>query len=105
MPEEIRELVREMGRENNAPGRGRGRPMRLEPPEAEQLERLTLPLLAIAGELDFSYAASAARYLEERVPSARAEVMPGVAHMIGLEAPEELARAITAFVEPMAYRS
>jgi hypothetical protein len=27
--------------------------------------------------------------------------MPGVAHMIGLEAPDELARVILEFLEPM----
>ena len=42
--EDIRELVREMDRANNEPGRVRGRPIPLEPPASEQLERLTMPV-------------------------------------------------------------
>ena len=59
------------------------------------------PILAIAGELDFSGVAATARYLEANAPNARAEVWPDVAHMIGMEQPERLANAITTFVGPL----
>ncbi len=64
--------------------------------------RLTMPVLAIAGALDVSDVAAVARHLEAEVPTARALVMPDVAHMIGLEAPDALARAILELVEPLA---
>jgi 3-oxoadipate enol-lactonase len=96
--EDIRELVREMDHGITASDDPRGRPIRMEPPAAEQLKHLTAPLLAIAGELDFSFAADTARYLEAHAPDARELVMPGVAHMIGLEAPDDLAAHITTFL-------
>ena len=53
-----------------------GRPIRLTPPAAQQLDRLTMPVLAIAGALDVSDVATCARMLEEQVPTARALMMP-----------------------------
>jgi pimeloyl-ACP methyl ester carboxylesterase len=106
VPDEIRELVREMAlqvaRDRRDPEHHSGRPIRLAPPAAQQLDRLTMPVLAIAGALDVSDVAACARMLEEHVPTARALIMPDVAHMIGLEAPEALARAILDLVEPLA---
>jgi 3-oxoadipate enol-lactonase len=101
VPAEIRELVREMDRDISDPGRVKGRSTRLQPPASEQLERLTMPALAIVGELDFSYLVASAEYLAANAPDARAIVMPSVAHMIGLEAPEKLARHITEFLAPI----
>jgi pimeloyl-ACP methyl ester carboxylesterase len=101
VPEDIRELVREMDRALNEPGVVRGRPVPMRPSASEQLERLTMPVLAVAGELDFSYHVATTGYLADNAPDARAVVMPGVAHLIGLEAPEELAGHITDFLAPM----
>jgi pimeloyl-ACP methyl ester carboxylesterase len=101
VPSDIRELVREMDRANNAPGRIKGRPIYLDPPASERLERLTMPILAVAGGLDFSETLASARFLEERVPSARAIVLPDVAHMMGFEAPAELAAEIVALLAPL----
>jgi pimeloyl-ACP methyl ester carboxylesterase len=41
---------------------------------------------------------ASAEYLAANAPNARAVVMPEVAHMIGLEAPEELGALITDFL-------
>lgn len=105
VPEDIRELVREMDREiaqaSSDAGRHIGRPIPLDPPAGAQLDRLTMPLLAIAGELDVSDVAAVAHHLEEQLPTARALIMPGVAHMINLEAPQELGREIVALLEPI----
>jgi len=101
VPDDIRELVREMDRAINATGRERGTPLPLQPAASEQLERLTMPVLATAGELDFSYILATVEYLAANAPDARAVVMPGVAHMIGLEAPDELAALITDLLEPL----
>ena len=106
VPAEIRELVREMDleaiRARRDPSRPMGRPIPLDPPAGRQLARLSMPILAIAGALDASDVAAVARHLEEQVPTARALIMPDVAHLIGLEAPEALARAILDLVEPLA---
>jgi pimeloyl-ACP methyl ester carboxylesterase len=106
VPSEIRELVREMDlgsiRARRDPTRPRGRQTPLDPPAGRQLARLTMPVLAIAGALDVSDVSAVARHLEDQVPTARALLMPDVAHMIGLEAPDALARAILELVEPLA---
>ncbi len=60
-----------------------------------------MPVLAVCGELDFSYHVRSAEYLAANAPNARAEIMPGVAHMIGLEAPDELGALITDFLAPL----
>lgn len=101
VPADIRELVREMDRALNQPGVVRGRPTPMRPPASERLERLAMPVLAVAGELDFSYHAASAEYLAANAPDARAVIMPGVAHLVGLEAPEELAALITEILAPL----
>jgi 3-oxoadipate enol-lactonase len=101
VPEDIREVVRVMDRAINETGRVSGRPLRLLPPASEQLDRLAMPVLAVCGELDFSYHVEAAHYLAANAPDARAVIMPGVAHMIGLEAPQELGAQITDFLAPL----
>ena len=66
VPDEIRELVREMAlrvaRDQRDPEHHSGRPIRLTPPAAQQLDRLTMPVLAIAGALDVSDVAACARH-------------------------------------------
>jgi pimeloyl-ACP methyl ester carboxylesterase len=106
VPDEIRELVREMDleaiRARRDPSLPRGRPIPLDPLAGGQLARLRMPVLAIAGALDASDVAAVAHHLEAQVPTATALIMPDVAHMIGLEAPDALARAILGFVKPLA---
>ena len=106
VPDEIRELVREMDleaiRARRDPARPRGRPIPLDPPAGGQLARLTMPVLAIAGALDASDVTAVADHLEAQVPTATALIMPDVAHMIGLEAPDALAHAILGLVKPLA---
>ncbi|MFN8120795.1 MAG: alpha/beta hydrolase, partial [Thermoleophilia bacterium] len=87
-PAAVRDAVRRMSLENDLPHRVTGQPIRLEPPAAERLAELRCPVLAVAGALDFSDVAQTARHLEAQVPGARAVVLEGVAHMIGMEAPE-----------------
>lgn len=101
VPEDIRELVREMDRAINEPGRVTGRPVPLQPPASEQLDRLSMPVLAVCGELDFSYHLEATAFLAANAPDARAEIISEVAHLPGLEAPEELGALITGFLAPL----
>jgi pimeloyl-ACP methyl ester carboxylesterase len=76
-----------------------GRPIPLQPRAAERLDALTMPVLAVAGELDVSEAWTTAQYLEANAPSARAVLIPDVAHLIGMEAPDRLAHEIVEFLQ------
>ena len=97
----IREKVRMMDAPQYAPGHVGGRPIPLRPPAAARLADLRCPVLAVAGALDVSDVAQAARHPEAEAPDARAVILPGVAHMIGMEVPDELAALIVDFLAPL----
>ncbi len=78
-----------------------GRRIPLDPPAAERLDELRLPVLAVAGALDPTEIAQIARHLETNAPRALAIVWPDVAHMIGMEVPERLVGAIVDFLAPL----
>jgi len=101
VPSAIREAVREMDRQVADPGRVHGRPIRLFPPAAERLDALRMPVLAIAGALDVSDVWATAQHLERTCPHARAVLMPDVAHMVALEAPETVAALIVELLRPL----
>ena len=101
VPAAIRDKVRLMDAPQYGGEHVTGRPVPLEPPAAARLADLRCPVLAIAGELDVSEVAQTARHLEAAAPNARAVIMPGVAHMIGMEAPGEVAALIIEFLAPL----
>ncbi len=97
----IQDAIRTMDRPQYLAGHVDGRPIRLQPPAADRLEDLRCPVLAVAGLLDVSDVAQTAHHLETHAPNARAAILPHVAHMIGMEAPDELAELIVGFVDPL----
>lgn len=101
VPAAIREAVRMMDRPLYLADRIDGQPIALEPPAAARLVDLRCPVLAIAGALDVSDVAQMARHLEAEAPNARAVVLPDVAHMIGMEAPDTLTSLIADFLRPL----
>jgi pimeloyl-ACP methyl ester carboxylesterase len=101
VPAAIRDKVRMMDAPQYAPGHVTGRPISLAPPAAARLADLRCPVLAVAGALDVSDIAQIARHLEANAPDARAVILPGVAHMIGMEIPDELAALIAEFLAPL----
>jgi pimeloyl-ACP methyl ester carboxylesterase len=92
VPSAIRDKVHMMDASQYAPAHVTGRPIPLSPPAAARLAELRCPVLALAGELDASNVAHTARHLEAEALAARAMILPGVAHMIGMEVPNELPR-------------
>jgi pimeloyl-ACP methyl ester carboxylesterase len=97
----IRDSFLAMAGPLNAPDHPRVREVPLEPVANERLDELRCPVLFVAGELDFSDAVQAARRVEIAVPDGHAVVWPDVAHMIGMEQPERLARTIVDFLAPL----
>jgi 3-oxoadipate enol-lactonase len=100
LPAELQEFLRPMIEAAND-GRPRGRQVPLDPPAAERLDRLTMPVLFVHGAFDFSYVETFGRHLEANVPNARLVVMPGVAHLLAAEAPEAVARLVLDLVRPL----
>ena len=101
VPAAIREALRVMDRPQYEPGNVSGQPIPLETTANERLADLRCPVLAVAGALDIGSMAVLARHLEANAPDARAVILPGVAHMIGLEAPDELTSLIVEFLRPL----
>lgn len=74
-------------------------PMRLiEPPAIERLEEVAVPTLVIVGDADMKDVLERADVLAARVPNARKVVLPGVAHMINLERPQEFGILVLDFL-------
>jgi len=62
------------------------------------LPQLSLPVLAVAGGADLATPPEVVRALSERIAGAQFRVLAGAGHLLGVEQPEALARAITEFV-------
>jgi pimeloyl-ACP methyl ester carboxylesterase len=63
-----------------------------------ELARVTAPTLVVAGELDFITGPFPARELAESLPNAELAILPGVGHMIFVEAPEAFREAVLSFL-------
>ena len=98
---DIRDAVRRMNAEHYAADRVQGRRIPLRPAAATRLAELRCPVLAVAGDLDVSDVAATGQHLADAAPDARAVILPGVAHMIGMEAPDRLAEVILEFLAPL----
>lgn len=65
----------------------------------DQLHKINLPALLVCGSEDKLTPVKYSRYLKDNLPESNLEVIEGAGHMMMLEKPAELNRAITAFVE------
>jgi pimeloyl-ACP methyl ester carboxylesterase len=82
---EVREKVRMMAR-NGIEHAMEGR--MIDPPAIDRLDELTLPMLMVVGELDLPGIHEIAEMVVAANPNAELVVVPGVAHMVNLEASE-----------------
>jgi pimeloyl-ACP methyl ester carboxylesterase len=71
---------------------------------AEVADRLTLPVLLVAGDRDEVAPLPAVRRFHERLEDSRLTVIPGVGHLIHYETPEPAAHAIRDFIREEATR-
>jgi pimeloyl-ACP methyl ester carboxylesterase len=98
---ELRAILRPMIAASNDATRVDGRPVPLDPPAGERLERATMPVLFVDGGLDFSYLETIGRHLEATLPNARMVVVPDVAHLIAFEKPDRVAELVLNLVRPL----
>ncbi|NKX55721.1 alpha/beta fold hydrolase [Arthrobacter mobilis] len=64
-----------------------------------ELGAITVPALAVTGELDPGSTPEMTRRLGEALPGARTAVVPGTRHMLPVEQPAALARLVAGFIE------
>ena len=65
---------------------------------AERLGEVRAPTLLVVGELDQPDFLAIGRHMADGMPDARLEVMPGVAHLPPMEAPEAFTRVVLDFL-------
>ena len=82
------------------PGRNSGAPIVLDPTANDRLDELRCPVLAVAGEYDTALIRAIPRRLASAATNALAVELPGVAHMLGMEAPDRLAELAIEFLDP-----
>ena len=97
----VRASMKAMDRELLEPGRAYGSFDRISPPAIERLETVAPPTLVVIGDLDTTGTRASAELLTERVPGARIERLPNVAHIVGMEEPDKLAALIVEHLAPL----
>jgi pimeloyl-ACP methyl ester carboxylesterase len=73
----------------------------LEPPAAQRLGELGMPVLAMVGEHDIPDFRQITDLVCQQVPQAKRLVVPGVGHMANMEAAELVTEAVLAFLTEM----
>ena len=66
---------------------------------AEQVHRIAAPTLVVTGGDDERSTPTMARLLAAEIPNAQVHILEGLKHLLPLEAPAELARAVNAFLD------
>jgi pimeloyl-ACP methyl ester carboxylesterase len=69
-----------------------------DPVAAQHLEEITVPALALVGELDLPDFHEITNILQKRIPGARKVVLPGAGHMSNMENPAAFNRAVLGFL-------
>ena len=86
---DVREFVRSMLLETYQREGVPPHSARPDPPALERLSEIHAPTLAIVGDMDMPDILTIVDLLKGEVEGAKVEVIPGVAHMVNLEKPEE----------------
>jgi 3-oxoadipate enol-lactonase len=70
----------------------------LEPPANERLEEVRAPTLVVVGDHDLKDKLALADRLASKIPDAHKVVIPGAAHMVSMEQPDEFNRVVLDFL-------
>lgn len=73
-------------------------PRTLEPPAISRLSEIHVPTLIIIGDQDVDHILKIADILEKGIPGARKVVIPGTAHHLNMEKPQEFNRIVLDFL-------
>jgi pimeloyl-ACP methyl ester carboxylesterase len=95
---ETRAMVREWIRSNYAAEKEEGVAQPAQPTADTRLDALTMPVLAVVGDLDEAWALESMKHLAATVPNGRFELWEGTAHLLNLEQPERFTKLILDFL-------
>lgn len=93
---EVREAVRAMAR-NGLEHAMEGR--LIDPPAIQRLDELDLPMLVVVGELDMPGIHEIAELIVAANPNAELIEIPGVAHMVNMEAPDRFNELLIGYLD------
>lgn len=97
----VRAAFKAMDRELLEPGRQYGRRQKAAAPAIDRLSTVRVPTLVVIGDLDTVGTRAAAERLAADVPAARLIHIPDVAHIVGMEVPDQLAALIVEHLAPL----
>lgn len=69
-----------------------------DPVQAMEVDKIKAPTLIIWAELDVPYIHGVAQYLHAKIKGSTLQKMPGVAHMVNMENPDEFNRLVKQFL-------
>jgi len=99
LPAEVREALHQQRLLNRATGLAnslRGVGTGVQPTLHEQLAKLNIPVMLIAGELDTKFC-TIARQMAQQLPQATLHIVPGAGHAVHLEQPELFVQFVREF--------
>lgn len=70
----------------------------------DQLAKITVPTLVLCGEKDQMTPPKYSEFLRDQIAGARLQMIPDTGHMVMLEQPEKVARALDKFLNAIRYR-
>ncbi len=76
-------------------------PLHLEPPAAGRLSEIRVPTLVIVGDKDVEIILKIADKLEKDIAGAKKVVIPGTAHHLNMEKPQEFNRVVIEFLKEL----
>jgi len=94
----VREKVRQMAVGTLEIWNDESREVRLEPAAIGRLAEIRVPILAVVGDLDMPDILEIVGLIEKNIKGARKEVIPGAAHMVNMERPQEFNRIVLDFL-------
>ena len=95
---ELAPRLTELARANARVWAHEDREVSLSPPAVDRLSEIRTPTLLLLGERDVADEHRIVERLYQEVPKAQRIVLPGVGHVINLEAPEQFNRAVLQFL-------
>lgn len=66
---------------------------------AERISQLKKPVLIVYGDKDLPIIRTVSQFLHEKIEGSKIVEMPGVAHMLNMEAPEEFNKIVSRFID------
>jgi 3-oxoadipate enol-lactonase len=101
----VRDKIRDMARITVKTWNSQTKELILSPPAIIRLADIKVPTLAVVGDIDMPNILEIVALLEKSIPHFQKVVIPGTAHMVNLEKPQEFDRAVQPFLDAVYTKS